>query len=49
MQEIFEFRRAGIDEDGNVIGELLPTGIRPKFGARLETAGYKLSEGLFDV
>jgi pilus assembly protein CpaF len=48
MQEIFEFRREGIDEDGKVIGELLPTGIRPQFSAQLETAGYKLSDGIFE-
>jgi pilus assembly protein CpaF len=48
MQEIFEFRREGIDGDGKVIGELLPTGIRPKFGAKLELAGYKLSDGIFE-
>ncbi len=48
MQEIFEFRREGIDENGKVIGELLPTGIRPKFSAQLEIAGFKLSDGIFE-
>jgi len=48
MQEIFEFQRGGIDADGKVIGELLPTGIRPQFSTQLEMAGYKLSDGIFE-
>jgi len=48
MQEIFQFQREGVDADGNVIGELVPTGIRPKFASKLEIAGFKLSDGIFD-
>ena len=35
MQDIFIFRKRGIRENGEVIGEFMPTGIRPKFSERL--------------
>jgi Flp pilus assembly protein, ATPase CpaF len=47
MSEIFRFEQSGIDQDGKVIGELKPTGIRPLFGPRLEMAGFKLSPEMF--
>src|SRR5439155_13047015 len=37
MQDIFTFEHESF-EDGRVIGRLKPTGIRPKFMTRLETA-----------
>ena len=48
MQEIFEFRREGIDEDGKVIGEVMPTGIRPQFSEQLALAGFKLPADIFE-
>jgi pilus assembly protein CpaF len=48
MQEIFSFERLGIDEDGNVLGEILPTGVRPKFAEKLKLAGYPLPANLFE-
>ena len=47
MQELFTFRRDGVDEEGNVIGELEATGIRPKFFEKLRSHGYELSSSLF--
>jgi pilus assembly protein CpaF len=47
MSEIFRFEQSGVDQDGKVIGELKPTGIRPLFGPRLEMAGFKLSPEMF--
>jgi pilus assembly protein CpaF len=47
-QEIFKFERHGIDDDGNVLGELVPTGIRPSFTERLRLAGVPLPAGLFE-
>jgi len=47
MQEIFEFERQGIDEDGMVIGRFRATGIRPRFTERLERAGVDLPVELF--
>ena len=48
MQEIFKFDRRGIDADGNVLGEILPTGVRPKFSEKLKLSGFTLAANLFD-
>src|SRR5271170_899747 len=34
MQEIFVFRKRGVRDNGEVLGDFLPTGIRPKFAER---------------
>ena len=47
MQDLFRFDRRGLDEDGNVIGEFRPTGIRPKAAERLAAYGVNLEETLF--
>ncbi len=39
MSEIFRFRREGIDEDGNVIGEFSATGVVPHFYEHLRRRG----------
>lgn len=44
MQEIFVFERNGKDEDGNIIGEFRPTGIRPRAYEQLVAAGIDLSQ-----
>jgi pilus assembly protein CpaF len=48
MQEIFTFERHGIDADKNVLGEIVPTGVRPKFAEKLKLSGYPLAAELFD-
>ena len=48
LQEIFRFDRQGIDSQGNVLGELKPTGIRPKFMEYLAARGVTLPSHLFD-
>ena len=48
MQEIFVFERHGIDQDGNVLGEVVQTGIRPHFAKRLQLAGIQLPAYLFE-
>jgi pilus assembly protein CpaF len=48
MQEIFVFERRGVDPEGNVLGELVPTGIRPHFAKRLQLAGIHLPAQLFE-
>src|SRR6266516_5860897 len=35
MQDIFVFRKRGIRENGEVIGEFMATGVRPKFAEKL--------------
>jgi pilus assembly protein CpaF len=48
MQEIFTFERQGIDSEKNVLGEIVPTGVRPKFAEKLKLSGYSLAADLFD-
>lgn len=47
MQEIFRFKREGIDENNMVIGHFEATGIRPKFLLDAEAQGIKLPAELF--
>jgi len=47
LQDIFEFQKRGIDPQGKVLGDLKPTGIRPKCAEKLKTAGIDLPEELF--
>jgi pilus assembly protein CpaF len=49
MQDIFGFRKRGIRENGEVLGEFLPTGIRPKFAERLSVAGIHLPMAMFGM
>jgi pilus assembly protein CpaF len=49
MQEIFRFDRHGIDDKGNVLGEIVPTGLRPFFAERLRLSGIQLDADLFDT
>lgn len=49
MQEIFRFRRLGIDENGAVIGHFEATGVRPKFADRLRSFGVELPGNLFST
>lgn len=48
MQEIYRFERQGIDENGKVIGEMKPLGVRPKFAEILQARGIHLAPDLFD-
>lgn len=47
MTDIFKFQQTGVDMDGNVLGDLKSTGIRPLFTPRLEAAGFKLGPEVF--
>jgi pilus assembly protein CpaF len=47
MQEIFCFRRRGVDGEGRVLGRFEATGIRPRFAERLNMRGVELSNDLF--
>jgi pilus assembly protein CpaF len=48
MQDIFVFWKRGVRENGEVIGEFIPTGVRPKFAERLAVAGIQLPVAMFD-
>lgn len=47
-QDIFEFEKRTIDEDGSVRGAFRATGIKPRFATRMEAYGIKLAPELFD-
>ena len=47
MSEIFKFEQTGIDPEGQVLGDLKPTGIRPLFFNRLQAAGFNLGPEIF--
>ncbi|PZN93541.1 MAG: type II secretion system protein E [Alphaproteobacteria bacterium] len=48
MQEIFKFVREGLGPNGEVLGEMRPMGIRPKFMEVLNARGINLPSSLFD-
>jgi pilus assembly protein CpaF len=47
--DIFKFEQSGISDEGKIIGELKPTGIRPLFSTRLEASGFKLRPEVYGV
>jgi pilus assembly protein CpaF len=47
-QEIFKFEYTGM-KDGQILGKLRPTGIRPKFMERIEAANIFLPPQIFGV
>ena len=47
LTDIFKFEQTGIGQNGKILGELKPTGIRPIFSPRLEAAGFKLGADVF--
>ena len=46
-QDIFAFKQRTIDDEGRVRGTFVATGTRPKFMARLERSGTRLSSEIF--
>lgn len=47
MQDIFVFRKTGIGESGEVLGEFTATGMRPKCAEQLKAAGIDLTDTSF--
>ncbi|QZY55404.1 CpaF family protein [Crassaminicella profunda] len=47
LQDIFIFKQQGVDEQGKIIGKLIPTGIRPKFYENLTTSGIHIPTTVF--
>lgn len=47
LQDLFKFQQTGITEDGKIIGQQAPTGIRPTFAEKFEQAGVILPADLF--
>ncbi len=48
MSDIFKFERAGF-ENGKVIGNLNPTGLRPRFMEKIEAEGIRLPPSIFGI
>jgi pilus assembly protein CpaF len=48
LQDIFVFEKRGLTPEGKVIGRFAATGIRPKFYEKLQSAGIRLPNELFD-
>jgi pilus assembly protein CpaF len=47
IQDIFAFKKTGIGENGAVLGEYLPSGIRPRCTEQLMTSGIQLPPTMF--
>jgi len=47
IQDIFEFEQEGVDERGNILGQIRPTGIRPVCTEVLRTNGFQLPSTMF--
>src|ERR1700730_8698264 len=49
MQDIFVFRKRGVRETGEVLGDFVATGVRPKFAEKLLVSGIHFSTSMFDA
>jgi pilus assembly protein CpaF len=47
LTDLYKFTITGMSSEGKVLGEMKPTGIRPLFTPRLESAGFKLGPEVF--
>src|SRR5215813_11687912 len=48
MQDIFVFQKRGVKDNGEVLGEFVATGVRPKFAEKLAVAGINLPLSMFE-
>jgi enamine deaminase RidA (YjgF/YER057c/UK114 family) len=48
-QDVFEYVQTGVTENGKMIGDLKPTGVRPTFMGQFERAGIKLPPGEYGI
>jgi pilus assembly protein CpaF len=49
MQDIFIYDKRGIRDNGEVIGDFVASGIRPKFSDRLLVSGIELPPSMFEL
>ncbi len=47
LQDVFAFEQTGLDERGKIVGQLRPTGIRPKFVELFEQQNIYLPPNIF--
>jgi pilus assembly protein CpaF len=48
MQDIFIFEKKGIDHDGRVMGEFIPTGVRPWFMQKFKISSFDIPAHIFE-
>ncbi|HEY5629683.1 MAG TPA: CpaF family protein, partial [Candidatus Limnocylindrales bacterium] len=48
-QDVFEFQQTGVDENGKIVGDLRPTGVRPTFMPKFAASGIELPPGEFGI
>lgn len=49
MQDIFVYRRKGIGPDGRIVGEFVPTGVRPRFIEKFSVSGINVPTHMFEA
>lgn len=49
LQDIFTFKQKGIEKDGRIIGDLVATGIRPKFYDKFQAYGISVPSSVFNI
>ena len=47
LSDLFRFDQTGVSQNGEVLGEMRATGLRPVFTPRLEIVGFKLGAEIF--
>jgi pilus assembly protein CpaF len=48
MQDIFTYKKTGIGPDGRILGEFLPTGVRPRFMEKFKVSGIGIPLHIFE-
>lgn len=48
MQDIFVYKRKGVGTDGRIIGEFIPTGVRPTFVDKFKVSGFDIPPHIFE-
>jgi pilus assembly protein CpaF len=48
LQDLFTFEQTGF-QNGRVLGQLKPTGLRPKFSEKFEVNGIEIPQGIFET
>jgi pilus assembly protein CpaF len=46
MQDLFQFKETG-EQDGRVVGQMEPCGVRPRFDPRLKVHGFEMEASMF--
>ncbi len=48
LQELFAYQREGVDEQGNITGRFVATGIRPRFAEKVKASSHDIDPRIFD-